>query len=71
MESPARKWRAVGRIERTLLDGGEDAIPSRPETIARYRTIPQLSYDCCNKARASGVLILPAGPCLILVHGNK
>ena len=39
--SPARKWRAMGRIEQTLLDGEFSVRPNRPKTIARYHTIPQ------------------------------
>jgi hypothetical protein len=39
--SPARKWRARGRIEHTLLDGEFSVRPNRPKTIARYHTIPQ------------------------------
>src|SRR5215210_8274864 len=42
--SPARKWRARGRIEQTLLDGGW-RHPNRPKTFARNPprnpTIPQ------------------------------
>jgi hypothetical protein len=32
--SPARKWRAMGRIEQALLDGGW-RHPNRPKTFAR------------------------------------
>jgi hypothetical protein len=33
--SPARKWRAMGRIEHTLLDEGRALHPNRPKTFAR------------------------------------
>jgi hypothetical protein len=33
--SPARKWRAMGRIERQLLDGELSVLPNRPKTFAR------------------------------------
>src|SRR5215211_3357123 len=39
--APARKWRARGRIEHTLLDGEFSVRPNRPETFARNHTIPQ------------------------------
>jgi hypothetical protein len=39
--TPALKWRARGRIEHTLLDGGFSVHPNRPKTFARYHTIPQ------------------------------
>jgi hypothetical protein len=39
--SPARKWRARGRIEHTLLDGEFSVRPNRPKTFARNLTIPQ------------------------------
>jgi hypothetical protein len=39
--SPARKWRARGRIEHTLLDGEFSVHPNRPKTFARNPTIPQ------------------------------
>jgi hypothetical protein len=39
--SPARKWRARGRIEHTLLDGEFSVRPNRPKTFARNPTIPQ------------------------------
>jgi hypothetical protein len=39
--SPARKWRARGRIEHTLLDEGEGVHPNLPKTFARNRTLPQ------------------------------
>jgi hypothetical protein len=39
--SPARKWRARGRIEQTLLDGEFSVRPNRPKTFARNPTIPQ------------------------------
>src|SRR5688572_15711601 len=39
--SPARKWRARGRIEHTLLVGVNGLRPNRPKTFARYLTIPQ------------------------------
>ena len=39
--SPARKWRAMGRIEHTLLDEGRGLRPHRPKTFARTPTIPQ------------------------------
>ena len=39
--SPARKCRALGRIEQTLLDGEFSVRPNRPKTIARNPTIPQ------------------------------
>src|SRR5215217_1835236 len=39
--SPARKWRARGRTEHTLLDGDYGRRPNRPKTFARYHTIPQ------------------------------
>ena len=39
--SPARKWRAMGRIEHTLLDGVNGQHPNRPKTFARNRTLPQ------------------------------
>jgi hypothetical protein len=39
-ESPARKWRARGRIEHMLLDGEFSIRPNRPKTFARYLTIP-------------------------------
>jgi hypothetical protein len=39
--SPARKWRAMGRIEHMLLDGEFSVRPNRPKTFARYYTIPQ------------------------------
>src|SRR5215204_4286914 len=39
--SPARKCRARGRIEQTLLDGEFSVRPNRPKTFARYQTIPQ------------------------------
>ena len=38
--SPARKWRARGRIEHMLLDGEFSVRPNRPKTIARNYTIP-------------------------------
>ena len=38
--TPARTWRARGRIEHTLLDEGR-APPIRPKTIARNPTIPE------------------------------
>jgi hypothetical protein len=43
--SPARKWRARGRIEHTLLDGGRALHPNRPKTFARHPTIPQKVTD--------------------------
>jgi hypothetical protein len=39
--SPARKWRAIGRIEQTLLDEGRGARPNRPKTFARSPTLPE------------------------------
>jgi len=39
--APARKWRALGRIEHTLLDREFSVRPNRPKTIARNPTIPQ------------------------------
>jgi hypothetical protein len=39
--SPARKWRARGRIEHTLLDGEFSVRPNRPKTFARNPTTPQ------------------------------
>jgi hypothetical protein len=39
--SPARKCRAMGRIEHTLLDGVNGQHPNRPKTFARNRTLPQ------------------------------
>jgi hypothetical protein len=39
--SPARKWRARGRIEQTLLDGVNGLRPNRPKTFARTPTLPQ------------------------------
>jgi hypothetical protein len=39
--SPARKWRAMGRIEQTLLDEGRGARPNRPKTFARSPTLPE------------------------------
>jgi hypothetical protein len=41
MTSPARKWRAMGRIEHALLDGALSVRPNRPKTFARKPTIPQ------------------------------
>jgi hypothetical protein len=41
--SPARKWRARGRIEHTLLDGEFSVRPNRPKTFARNPTIPHKS----------------------------
>ena len=41
LETPARKWRTMGRIEHTLLDGEFSVCPNRPKTIARNPTIPQ------------------------------
>jgi hypothetical protein len=40
---PARKWRARGRIEHTLLDGEFSVRPNRPKTFARNHTIPHKS----------------------------
>jgi hypothetical protein len=42
---PARKWRAMGRIEHTLLDGEFSVRPNRPKTFARNPTIPQKVPD--------------------------
>jgi hypothetical protein len=42
---PARKWRARGRIEHTLLDGEFSVRPNRPKTFARNPTIPQKVTD--------------------------
>jgi hypothetical protein len=46
--APARKWRAVGRIEHTLLVGGESSTPTDLKTIARNHTIPQKVTDVSN-----------------------
>jgi len=43
--SPARKWRARGRIEHTLLDGEFSVRPNRPKTFARNPNIPQKMTD--------------------------
>jgi hypothetical protein len=40
-DAPARKWRARGRIEQTLLDGEFSVRPNRPKTFARNPTLPQ------------------------------
>jgi hypothetical protein len=39
--SPARKWRARGRIEQSLLDEERGFLLNRPKTIACNPTIPQ------------------------------
>src|SRR5829696_5015860 len=51
--SPARKWRARGRIEQTLLDEGRGLHPNRPKTFARNRTLPQEAPDVsiCDKGQ--------------------
>ena len=38
--SPARQRRAMGRIERLLLDEGRGLNPNRPKTFAGNRTLP-------------------------------
>jgi hypothetical protein len=41
LETPARKWRTMGRIEHALSDGTRRRRPNRPKTFARKPTIPQ------------------------------
>jgi len=40
-DAPARRRRAMGRIEHTLLVGELSARPNRPKTFARDPTVPQ------------------------------
>jgi hypothetical protein len=59
--SPARKWRARGRIEHTLLDGEFSVRPNRPKTFARTPlnpTIPQkvTNVSICHKGGGYVVL---------------
>jgi hypothetical protein len=52
--SPARKWRARGRIEHTLLDGEFSVRPNRPKTFARNHTIPHKSAECFYLRQRAG-----------------
>jgi hypothetical protein len=59
--SPARKRRARGRIEHTLLDGEFSVRPNRPKTITRNLTIPHKSYRCSYLRQRTGIPIkIPA-----------
>jgi hypothetical protein len=53
---PARKWRARGRIEHTLLDGEFSIRPNRPKTFARNHTIPHKSDKRFYLRQRAGVL---------------
>ena len=53
--SPARKWRARGRIEQTLLDG--DAAPTDLRPSPANRTIPHKSYRCFYLRQRAGALL--------------
>jgi hypothetical protein len=44
--SPARKWRAMGRIERQLLDEGRALRPNRPKNL-RPQPHPTTRSDRC------------------------
>jgi hypothetical protein len=52
--SPARKWRARGRIEQTLLDG--DAAPTDLRPSPANRTIPHKSAECFYLRQGPGLL---------------
>ena len=56
--SPARKWRTMGRIEHTLLDGEFSVRPNRPKTFARNPTIPHKSAECFYLRQSAGVLVM-------------
>jgi hypothetical protein len=56
--SPARKWRAMGRIEHTLLDGACRLHPHRPKTFARNLTIPQKVPNVSIYDKGSGYYVV-------------
>ena len=58
--STARKRRARGRIEQTLLDEGRGSTPTDLRTFARNRTLPHEAID---------VSIYDKGPVLLNVSG--
>jgi hypothetical protein len=49
---PARKWRAVGRIEHPLLDGGRSSTPSDLRPSPAVPIIPQKVTVVAKRARA-------------------
>jgi hypothetical protein len=59
--SPARKWRAMGRIEHTLLDEGRGSHPNRPKTFARNRTLPREVADVSIYDKGPEPLRAPPG----------
>jgi hypothetical protein len=60
--SPARKWRARGRIEHTLLVG--DGHPNRPKTFARNHTIPQKPQMFLFTTKGRGITWSYPGSCI-------
>jgi hypothetical protein len=52
--SPARKWRAMGRIEQTLSDEGRRLRPNRPKTFARYPHPTTRRAAFCNPWQRAG-----------------
>src|SRR5215217_4253530 len=43
-----------GQDRACALGWGEVIHPNRPKTVARYHTIPQISYECFNLRSAMG-----------------
>src|SRR5215212_9607813 len=67
--APARKWRAVGRIEHPLLDGGRSSTPSDLRPSPANPTIAQKVTGVAKRARAAPVEV--AQPQVVRVPGVR